>query len=71
MDLFKKTTLDASVLSEIKKLHFQTSRLADQTIAGSYRSAFRGTGIEFEEVREYVPGDDVRRIDWKVSAKRR
>ena len=69
MDLLKKTELDASMLKELKKLHFQTRRLADQGVAGSYRSAFRGRGIEFEEVREYVPGDDVRTIDWKVTAR--
>lgn len=71
MDLLKESRLDPSTIQEIRKLHFQTRRLADQGIAGSYRSAFRGTGIEFEEVREYIPGDDVRSIDWKVTARSR
>src|SRR5262245_38141787 len=61
--------LSPEILQEVKRLHFQTRKLADQGIVGRYRSAFRGTGIEFEEVREYVPGDDVRRIDWKVTAR--
>ena len=66
MGLFE---LDPELVSEIKRLHFQTRRLADQGVQGRYRSAFRGRGIEFEEVREYLPGDDVRSIDWKVSAR--
>jgi uncharacterized protein (DUF58 family) len=69
MDLIKKAELDQQTLKEIRKLHFQTRRLADQSMTGSYRSAFRGRGIEFEEVREYIPGDDVRSIDWKVTAR--
>lgn len=69
MDLFKETKLDPRTIQEIKKLHFQTRRLADRGIVGSYRSAFRGTGIEFEEVREYSPGDEIRSIDWKVTAR--
>ena len=69
MDLFKKTALDSKTLAEIKRLHIQTRRLADHSLAGSYRSAFRGRGMEFEEVRAYVPGDDVRSIDWKVTAR--
>ena len=64
-------SLTPELLQEVKRLHFQTRRLADQGIVGRYRSAYRGTGIEFEEVREYVPGDDVRRIDWKVTARSR
>jgi uncharacterized protein (DUF58 family) len=61
--------LDADLLAELRRLHFETRRLADQGISGSYRSAFRGRGIEFEEVREYFPGDDIRSIDWKVTAR--
>jgi len=63
------SVLSTEVLREIRNLHFQTRKLADQGIVGRYRSAYRGTGIEFEEVREYVPGDDVRRLDWKVTAR--
>ncbi len=61
--------LTPDLLAEIKRLHFQTKRLADQGVVGRYRSAFRGLGMEFEEVREYFPGDDVRAIDWKVTAR--
>ncbi len=66
---FRSSSLPPEILAEIKKLHFHTRKLADQGIRGSYRSAFRGHGIEFEEVREYTPGDDVRSIDWKVTAR--
>lgn len=69
MDVLKRSTLSPSLLAEIKRLHFYTQRLADQVNTGQYRSAFRGRGIEFEEVREYVPGDEVRLIDWKVTAR--
>jgi uncharacterized protein (DUF58 family) len=64
-----KALLSPSILAEIKRLHFHTRMLADQGLVGQYRSAFRGQGIEFEEVREYVPGDDIRAIDWKVTAR--
>lgn len=71
MELFKKTELDPSLLAEVRRLFFQTRFLAEQGLAGAYKSAFRGRGIEFEEVREYVPGDDIRSIDWKVTARSR
>ena len=61
--------VDPEILRQIRRLHFQTRRLADQGVMGSYKSAFRGRGIEFEEVREYNAGDDVRAIDWKVTAR--
>lgn len=69
MDRFRDTRLSPDVLAEIRRLHFQTRQLATEGIAGQYRTAFRGRGMEFEEVREYTPGDDVRAIDWKVSAR--
>ncbi|MCC6220791.1 MAG: DUF58 domain-containing protein [Deltaproteobacteria bacterium] len=69
MDLFKSSTLSPETLAEIRKLHFQTRRIATEGVSGQYRSAFRGHGIEFEEVRPYLPGDDVRAIDWKVTAR--
>ncbi len=69
MELFNKSPLTTEQLAEIRKLHFSTKKLVNMGIAGDYRSAFRGRGIEFEEVREYVPGDDVRTIDWKVTAR--
>ena len=61
--------LDPKILAEIRKYHINARRLVDETISGQYKSAFKGQGIEFEEIREYSPGDDVRSIDWKVTAK--
>jgi uncharacterized protein (DUF58 family) len=57
------------VLKKIQKFHFKTKRLASDMFAGQYESAFKGHGIEFAEVREYLPGDDIRTIDWNVSAR--
>ncbi len=57
------------VLKKIQRFHFRTRRLADDLFAGQYVSAFKGRGMEFAEVREYQPGDDVRIIDWNVSAR--
>lgn len=56
-------------IKKIKKLHLKTGLMVDTIISGQYRSVFKGVGMEFEEVREYKPGDDVRAIDWKVSAR--
>ena len=53
----------------IRSLQIRASRLATGIFAGEYLSAFRGRGIEFEEVRDYQPGDDVRTIDWNVTAR--
>ncbi|WP_373499057.1 DUF58 domain-containing protein [Desulfococcus sp.] len=61
--------LSPEVIKKIKKIHFKSSRRVNTLMAGQYRSVFRGSGIEFEEVREYSPGDDVKSIDWKVSAR--
>jgi uncharacterized protein (DUF58 family) len=57
------------VLREVRRLEIRTRRLVDESLAGSYHSVFKGRGVEFAEVREYEPGDDVRTIDWNVSAK--
>jgi uncharacterized protein (DUF58 family) len=56
-------------LRQIRRLHIQAGRNVDSLTAGEYRSTFKGSGMEFEEVRPYVPGDDVRRIDWNVTAR--
>jgi uncharacterized protein (DUF58 family) len=53
----------------VRRLEIRTRRLVDESLAGSYHSVFKGRGMEFAEVREYEPGDDVRTIDWNVSAK--
>ena len=61
--------LTAEELHQIQRLHLQLRRKVDSPFAGEYRSAFRGQGMEFEQVRAYVPGDDVRHIDWNVTAR--
>lgn len=61
--------LSEELLRKIQRFHFKTKRLANDLFAGQYESAFKGRGIEFAEVREYQPGDDVRSIDWNVSAR--
>jgi uncharacterized protein (DUF58 family) len=57
------------VIRRVRRLEIRTRRLVEESLAGSYHSVFRGRGMEFSEVREYVPGDDVRNIDWNVSAR--
>lgn len=57
------------VLRRVQRLEIHTRKLVDESLAGSYHSVFRGRGMEFAEVREYEPGDDVRTIDWNVSAR--
>ncbi|HBF43362.1 MAG TPA: DUF58 domain-containing protein [Desulfobacteraceae bacterium] len=57
------------LLKKIQRFHFNTRRLANDLFAGQYESAFKGRGIEFAEVREYQVGDDIRTIDWNVSAR--
>ncbi len=61
--------LSPEIIKKIKKVHIKSARMVNTMMAGQYRSIFRGSGIEFEEVREYSPGDDVKSIDWKVSAR--
>jgi len=57
------------ILKKIKKLDIKTKYLVDGIITGNYNSIFKGQGIEFSEIREYKAGDDVRAIDWKVTAR--
>ena len=59
----------AEILRQVRQVHIRTRRLVDGIFAGEYHSVFKGRGIEFAEVREYVPGDDVRAIDWNVTAR--
>jgi uncharacterized protein (DUF58 family) len=61
----------AAVLQQVKLIELQTRRLVNSLFAGEYRSVFKGQGIEFAEVREYLPGDEVRSIDWNVTARMR
>lgn len=61
--------LPADVFRQVRQIHIRTRRLVDGMFAGEYHSVFKGRGIEFAEVREYSPGDDVRTIDWNVTAR--
>ncbi|MBI5895062.1 MAG: DUF58 domain-containing protein [Desulfobacterales bacterium] len=61
--------LPTDLIKKIKRVHIRTGRTVNTLMAGQYKSVFRGAGIEFEEVRDYTPGDDVKSIDWKVSAR--
>lgn len=57
------------ILKKIKKLDIKTKQLVDGLISGNYNSIFKGQGIEFSEIRDYRAGDDIRTIDWKVTAR--
>ena len=57
------------LLKALRKIEITTNRLATEQLAGSYTSVFKGQGLAFREVREYQPGDDIRTIDWNVSAR--
>ena len=57
------------ILRKVRQIEIRSNRLVSEILAGSYHSAFKGQGIDFEEVREYQPGDEVRTIDWNVTAK--
>lgn len=57
------------ILKQIRRIQITTSRMVTDVFAGQYRSVFKGRGMEFDEVREYVPGDEIRTIDWNVTAR--
>jgi len=61
--------LSADALRQVRRLHLRARRLVQTLLGGEYHSAFKGAGLSFEEVREYQPGDDVRTIDWNVTAR--
>ena len=61
--------LSKDLLAQVKKIEIRTRRIVDDITAGAYHSVFKGRGIEFDEVREYTPEDDVRDIDWNVTAR--
>ncbi len=62
-------TPSKEALKEVRRVQIRTKHLVETLLAGAYRSAFRGTGMEFSEVRPYQPGDDIRHIDWNVTAR--
>ncbi len=57
------------VIKNVRRIEIRTRRIVEQLTGGAYHSVFKGRGIEFDEVREYAPGDDVRAIDWNVTAR--
>ncbi len=57
------------LLKKIRQIEIRTNRLVNETLAGQYHSVFKGQGMNFDEVREYQPGDEVRSIDWNVTAR--
>ena len=57
------------LMAKVGKIRILTNRLIDDQLSGDYHSTFKGQGVEFDEVRPYVPGDDVRTIDWNVTAR--
>ena len=59
----------SDILSKVRKIEIKTRRLSQNIFAGQYHSAFKGRGMAFSEVREYQYGDDVRDIDWNVTAR--
>lgn len=61
--------IPTEVLRKVRRIQIVTSAMVNDFFAGQYHSAFKGRGMEFEEVREYQPGDDVRTIDWNVTAR--
>lgn len=59
----------AEILKKVRRLEIRTKRVVTEALAGAYHSVFRGQGLNFEEVRAYAPGDDIRAIDWNVTAR--
>ncbi len=59
----------AEILKKVRKIEIHTTKLVNDLFGGEYQSVFKGQGIEFADVREYIPGDDIRSIDWNVTAR--
>jgi len=57
------------ILKKVRRIEIRTNRLVNESLAGEYHSVFKGRGMEFDEVREYTPGDDIRTIDWNVTSR--
>jgi len=64
-----QTATTKTILNRMRQLEIKTRRLVNDTLVGEYHSVFKGRGMDFDEVREYVPGDEVRTIDWNVTAR--
>jgi uncharacterized protein (DUF58 family) len=65
----RASLLAPELMARVRQIKIRTHRLVNTALSGGYRSTFRGSGIEFQEVRAYQPGDEVRRIDWNVTAR--
>jgi len=65
----RQKPLPPELLKQLRGIEIRTARLANEQLAGTYSSSFKGQGLSFREVRSYQPGDDVRWIDWNVSAR--
>ena len=63
--------ISPDILRQVKRIELRTRGLVNSRFVGEYHSVFKGQGMEFSEVREYQPGDEVRAIDWNVSARMR
>src|SRR5210317_2036534 len=61
--------LTSDLMKKIQRIEIRTRQMVNDSFAGEYHSVFKGRGMEFDEVREYLPGDDVRTIDWNVTAR--
>src|SRR5688572_1919714 len=57
----------SELLEKVRRIEVRTNRVVNDTMVGAYLSQFKGRGMDFEELREYMPGDDVRDIDWNVT----
>jgi uncharacterized protein (DUF58 family) len=64
-----ENSVPKEILKKVRQIEVRTNRLVNDSLAGSYHSVFKGRGMNFDEVREYVPGDDIRSIDWNVTAR--
>ena len=61
--------ISKEILANVRRIEIRTRRIVNEMTAGAYHSVFKGRGVEFAEVREYLPGDDIRAIDWRVTAR--
>ena len=61
--------LHSDVFAKVKRIFFKTEKLSSELLAGEYKSAFKGTGLNFESIREYQYGDEIKNLDWKVTAR--
>ena len=63
--------MNEQLLKKVKRIEIATRRMMDDIMTGGYKSHFKGQGVQFSEHRQYTPGDDIRHLDWKVSARNR